>query len=237
MFFPGWGFSKRHIDVFFLSLGWAITALDGITGSLYAGLDRFPQPDLLQCADSKVPQVLCQEMIPVTRQYKVVQLESKYQDKFKFERSEIDHSLTGVGYVSQRASLSFLTFLWELIWKYGHTIFTSFLEMKDQERERYHHDIKSSSPSSSSSSSAGLITTGGWVGLGAGSWASVLRTPRSWGLAAVGGATGWGAGSSCCCSSFLLTSVWLQRSLKSSFFHTHFQKLLSKLEVKGIVIL
>lgn len=59
-----------------------------------------------------------------------------------------------------------------------------------------------SSPSSSSSST-GLMTTGGWVGLGTFSWVSVLMTPLSCGLVgfAVGAGT-WLTWSSCGISSF-----------------------------------
>lgn len=56
---------------------------------------------------------------------------------------------------------------------------------------------------SSSSSSTGLMTTGGWVGLGTFSWVSVLMTPLSCGLVgfAVGAGT-WLTWSSCGISSF-----------------------------------
>lgn len=49
--------------------------------------------------------------------------------------------------------------------------------------------------SSSSSSSTGLMTTGGWVGLGTFSCVSALMTPRSWGFEGLGVCSS-GAGSS-----------------------------------------
>lgn len=121
--------------------------------------------------------------------------------------------LTWFGELSRRsAHLALFSLLWVLVWK-----------RRDAQDEagifkwhkiQSHPDNSSHSPSSSSSSSAGLITTGGCVGLGTGSWPSVLMTPLSWGLAAVGrGAAGGGAGSSHNCSSFLFGSSKMTSSL------------------------
>lgn len=81
---------------------------------------------------------------------------------------------------------------------------TQLCVSEDNERNKLMIKLRCPLPSSSSSSSAGLMTTGGCVGLGTGSWVSVLMTPRSWGLAVVlRGGVGGRTGSSCCTSSFL----------------------------------
>lgn len=48
------GWSEERLDVFFLYVGRSVSALDGVTSSLHAGLQGLPEPNLLQGAHSKV---------------------------------------------------------------------------------------------------------------------------------------------------------------------------------------